>query len=121
MISVVSEEIERFLNFVDESRSTHDMAIESMKREEKKLQDFLHAIEFEASAKERSKVCTKLHRSRNDRRRYKDIVEEREDLVKFFQDPQHKKTLEQLRQLLGRVRKVERYHADRTYIPRVKE
>ena len=118
---MVSEEIKRFLDFLDESRRTYDMAMESMKQEDKKLQDFLHAVEFEVSAKERSKICTKLHKSRNDRRRYKDIVEEREDLVRFFQDPQHKKTLEQLRQLLGRVRKVERYHADRTYTPRVKE
>lgn len=118
---MVSEEIKRFLDFVDESRNVYDTAMESMKQEDKKPQDFLHAVEFEASAKERSKICTRLHKSRNDRRRYKDTVEEREDLVMFFHDPQHKKTLEQLPQLLGRVRKVERYHADRTYTPRVRE
>lgn len=121
VIIMVSEEIKRFLDFVEENRSIYGMAMESMKQEDKKLQDFLHAVEFEASAKERSKICTRLHKSRNARRRYKDTVEEREGLVEFFQDPQHKKPLEQLRQLLGRVRKVERYHADRTYTPRVRE
>ena len=118
---MVSEEIKRFLDFVEESKKLHTLSQESLVREDKKVQDFLHAIEFEKSAKERSKICTKLHISRQDRRKYKDIVEEREEIVKFFQDPQHKKTLDQMTQLLGRVRKVEKYHADQTYYPRVKE
>lgn len=118
---MVSDEIKRFLDFVTESKEIYDMALDAMHLEEKKTQDFLHAIEFETSAKEQSKICTRLHRSRQERRRNKDLVEEREDLVKFFQDPQHKRTLDQLTQLLGRVRKVEKYHADRTYYPRVRE
>ena len=118
---MVSEEIKRFLDFVEESKKLYAYSQESMSKEDKKVQDFLHAIEFEPSAKERSKTCTKLHISRQNRRKYKDAVEEREEVVKFFQDPQHKKTLDQMTQLLGRVRKVENYHADRTYYPRVKE
>lgn len=117
---VVSDQIKQFLDFVDESRKLYAYSMEKMKEEEKKLQDFLHAIEFESSVKERSKICTRLHGSRLDRRRHKDIVEEREEIVKFFSDPQHQKTLNQLTQLLGRVRKVEKYHADRTYYPRSK-
>lgn len=39
----------------------------------------------------------------------------------FFREPQHKRTLEQLRQLLGKVRKVEKYHENRYYIPRLNE
>lgn len=52
---------------------------------------------------------------------FKDMAEEREEVVKFFQDPQHKKTLDHMTQLLGKVRKVEQYHEKRIYIPRVKE
>lgn len=118
---MASEEIKRFLDFVEESRRIHAVALDNMKIEEKKLQDFLHAIEFETNSKERSKICTKLHQSRLERRRNKDMVEELEEIVKFFQEPQHKKTLDQMTQLLGRVRKVEKYHADRQYYPRVKE
>ena len=33
----------------------------------------------------------------------------------------HKKTLDHMTQLLGKVRKVEQYHEKRIYIPRVKE
>lgn len=118
---VVSEEIKRFIDFVGDSKKLYSVYQDELAREDKKVQDFLHAIEFEKSAKERSKICTKLHISRQNRRKYKDIVEEREEIVKFFQDPQHKKTLDQMTQLLGRVRKVEKYHAERTYYPRVKE
>lgn len=92
-----------------------------MKKEEARTQDLLHAIEFETNVRERSKICTRLHHSRNERRRNKDIVEVTEEIVKFFAEPQHKKTLDQMRQLLGRVRKVEKYHKDRTYFPRVKD
>ena len=63
-----SEKIKAFLDFVEESKRFHDFAMESMKKEDKKLQDFLHAIEFEPNAKERSKICTKLHESRMARR-----------------------------------------------------
>lgn len=118
---MVSEEIKRFLDFVEDSKKLHSVYQEALVREDKKVQDFLHAIEFEKSAKERSKICTKLHISRQNRRKCKDVVEEREEIVRFFSDPQHQKTLNQLTQLLGKVRKIEKYHADRTYFPRVKD
>lgn len=118
---MVSENIKQFLDFVGESKKLHTYALEKVKLEEKRQQDLIHAIEFEPSCKERSKISTRLHGCRLDRRRYKDMVEEREEVVRFFQEPQHKKTLDQMTQLLGKVRKVEKYHQDRVYIPRVKE
>ncbi|MCI8585533.1 MAG: hypothetical protein HFI92_06480 [Lachnospiraceae bacterium] len=116
-----SEKIKAFLDFVNESQSCYNLSLESMKNEEKRLQDFLHAIEFETNVKERSKICTKLHLSRKARRGYKDQVEIYEPIVRFFQDSQNKRTLDKLKQLLGEIRRVEKYHRDRTYIPRVKE
>lgn len=116
-----SEKIKAFLDFVEESRKVYNLSLEGMKKEEKKLQDFLHAIEFEPNSKERSKICTKLHQSRKDRRRYKDLVELYEPVVQFFQEPQNKKTLDRMTQLLGSVRRVEKYHRERTYTPKVKE
>ena len=68
MTKMVSEKIKLFLDFVDESRNLYSLSLEAMKKEEKKLQDFLHAIEFETNVKERSKICTKLHLSRKSRR-----------------------------------------------------
>lgn len=118
---VRSEELKRFLDFVKESQDLYETAKKNMQQEDRRLQDFLHAIEFEPTAKKRSKVCTRLHKSREERRRYKDLVEETEDLVKFFEEPQNKKTLDKMVQLLGKLRKVEKYHRERSYYPRVKE
>lgn len=116
-----SEQIKAFLDFVEDCSSLNAMAREGISTEEKRQQDLLHMIEFETSSKKRGPIDTKLHRCRTSRRRYKDIFEETDDIVQFFREPQHKKTLEQLRQLLGKVRKVERYHQNRSYTLRVKE
>lgn len=116
-----SESIKMFLDFVDECQSLNNMARENISVEEKRQQDLLHQIEFERSAKKRGPIDTKLHKCRNDRRRYKDLFEDTDEIVQFFQQPQHKKTLDQMRQLLGRVRKVEKYHENRTYIPRIEK
>lgn len=121
MSGEVSKKIKQFTDFLSGAQSAYAIALDGMHKEEKHLQDFLHAIEFEPSAKERSKICTKLYRSRLERRRYKDIVEELEEVIQFCDNPQNKKVLNQLTQLLGRARKVEKYHRERQYIPRVKE
>ncbi len=88
-----SETVKLFLDFVDESRTLYSQSLEEMKREERKQQDYLHQIEFESNSKERNKICTKLHRSRQARRRYKDAVEVCESIVRFFQDTQNKKNI----------------------------
>ena len=116
-----SEELKRFLDFVKESQDLYETAKKNMQQEDRRLQDFLHEIEFESTATKRSKVCTRLHKSRVARRLYIDLVEETEDLVKFFEEPQNKKTLDKMVQLLGKIRKVEKYHRERAYYPRVKE
>lgn len=114
-----SEKLKEFLDFVDECQEMNNLARNSISTEEKRTQDLLHMIEFEKSSKKRAPIDTKLHRCRCERRRYKDIFEETDDVVQFFKDPQHKKTLDQMRNLLGKIRKVEKYHANRVYIPRV--
>ncbi len=116
-----SDKIKDFLDFIEECQNAYALAHENMKREDDRLQDLLHAIEFETKARERSKMCTKLHNSRIERRNNKNVVELTEDIVSFFQEPQHKKTLEQLKQLLGKVRKIEKYHGSRGYKQRVRD
>lgn len=118
---VRSEELKRFLDFVQETQAVYKLAKENMQQEDRRLQDLLHKIEFEPTAKERSKICTRLHQSRVARRKYKDLVEETEGLVDFFQDVQNKKVIDKMTQLLGKLRKVEKYHQERVYYPRVKE
>lgn len=116
-----SENIRSFIRFIHECKALNEMAKEGISTEDKRQQDLLHEIEFEPRAKERSKLCTKLHLSRKERRRYKDIFEETDDIVQFFNTGNNKKMLEQMNQLIGKVRKVEKYHVNRTYILRLKE
>ena len=58
VITMVSEEIKSFLDFVEESRILYTYALEQIKQEEKRQTDLLHSIEFESSCKERGKLST---------------------------------------------------------------
>lgn len=115
-----SEYLTEFLNFVAEVQSQYRFCSEEAEIQEKLTQDYLHSLELDGLKRdERSKIATKLMINRKDRRYYKDRVEEFEPIVKFFDEPQNKKMLDKLKQVLGQVRKAENYHKDRKYVPRV--
>lgn len=115
-----SEYISEFLNFVSAAQKSYALCVEEQERQEKLTQDYLHSLELDGlKCDERSKIATKLAINRKDRRYYKDRVEELEPIVSFFADPQHKKVLDKLTQVLGLCRKQESYHKDRVYVPKV--
>lgn len=117
-----SEYIEAFLNFLTLCEQEYDSASREKERTEKQQQDYLHQLELDKQTySERAKLATKLRNCRLERRQYKDILEETEPIVQFFEEPQHKKTREQLKQLLGQMRKVENYHQNRQYRKRFQE
>ena len=116
-----AEEIEAFLNFVDSCSREYAYARDMMKEEDKRLQDLLHEMEFAADRAERNRVATKLQMSRKERRQNKDIMKRDELVVEFFNDQQNRRTLNLLRQLLGRQRKEEEFLAsERVYKARAK-
>lgn len=115
-----SEYITVFLNFLSSVQATYNFSLEEMKTQEKLTQDYLHSLELDdLKYEERNKVATKLAINRKDRRYYKDRVEEYEPIVEFLTNPQNKKAIDELKQVLGKVRKQEAYHKDRVYIPKV--
>lgn len=115
-----SEYLSEFLNFIAEAQSHYRFCLEEVDNQEKLTQDYLHSLELDGLKRdERSKIATKLAINRRDRRYYKDRVEELEQIVEFFNDPQNKKVLDKLKQVLGATRKAEGYHKDRVYIPRM--
>lgn len=115
-----SEYISEFLNFVATAQVQHRLYKDEVELQEKLTQDYLHSLELDGlKCEERSKVATKLAINRKDRRYYKDRVEELEPIVEFFNDPQNKKMLDKLKQVLGTTRRAESYHKDRKYIPRI--
>ena len=120
MINKPSEQLTDFLNFISAAQSHYIFCDEEMKKQEQLTQDYLHSLELDnLNCSERSKLATKLATNRKDRRYYKDRVEELEPIITFFSEPQNKKVLDKLQQVLGQVRKQETYHKDRIYIPRV--
>lgn len=118
-IRTPAESLEDFLKFVDQCYQEYQMAQEAVSREDKRLQDLLHELEFAKEKGERNRVATKFQRSRRERRKHKDIVKRNELVVKFFEEKPHRDTLNKLRQLLGRQRKEEEYlSSERIYKPR---
>ena len=90
--------------------------------EVERLQDLLHGLEFAADENEKRRAGTKLQQSRRTRRQEKDEVKRLELIVKFFDEPNPKNTLNKMRQLLGKQRKEEEYlNGERHYNNRIEE
>ncbi len=118
-IRTPAESLEDFLKFVDQCYQEYQIAQEAVSKEDKRLQDLLHELEFAQEKGERNRVATKFQRSRRERRKHKDSVKRNELVVKFFEEKPHRDTLNKLRQLLGRQRKEEEYlSSERIYKPR---
>lgn len=117
-----SEVLSEFLNYIDRIRYDYKAAHDAVKKEEKRLQDLLHGLEFAADENEKRRAGTKLQQSRRTRRQEKDEVKRLELIVKFFDEPNPKNTLNKMRQLLGKQRKEEEYlNGERHYNNRIEE
>lgn len=117
---IPSEVIEEFLNTIRSWETEYQMSFDAVGLEDRRLQDLLHEIELSENAKAKNRAATKLKNSRKMRRENKDRVLMLENVVLFFQDPQNRKVLNQMEQLLGRQRKQEKMLlSERTYRPRV--
>ena len=93
-----------------------------MGREDKRLQDLLHGLEFSSDNTEFQAASEKLRESRRVRRINKNTVQLLEHIVQFFGEEQNRKMLNQLTQLLGRQRKQEAFlRSERTYKPRMED
>lgn len=117
-----SEVLSDFLNYIDRCRYDYQQAHDAVKKEEKRLQDLLHELEFSEGENEKRRGATKLVQSRRTRRRKKDEMMRLELVVQFFDEPTAKSALNKMRQLLGRQRKQEEFlDGERHYNPRARE
>ena len=129
-----SKNIENFLNFYDAVKRDYDIASEMVNQCDKLTQDLLHRLELESlSTNEKNKIATQLKYCRKDRRYWKDIVEEVESFVTMFNQTEasqadnkkkaeveaNRRFINMLRETLGKTRKQESYHANRSYKPRI--
>ena len=114
------------MKFYDEAQRGYKEAYDKVNQCDKLTQDLLHKLELdELSTGEKNKIATQLKYCRKDRRYWKDRVEELEPFIDIFNPSVtnnaavHVKTINLIRESLGKVRKQEAYHADRKYHPRI--
>ena len=94
-----SKHLEDFLNFLDQCVREYQYAFDNMSKEDKRLQDLLHEIEFAADKAEKNRAATSLQRSRRERRKNKDMVKLYERIVKFSEDQSNRRTIPNARSL----------------------
>lgn len=104
-----SKHLEDFLNFLDQCIREYQYAYDNVSKEDKRLQDLLHEMEFAKDKAERNRVATKLQGSRRERRKNKDTVQLYDRIVRFAEDQNNRRTINLFRQLLGQQRKEEEY------------
>ena len=115
----LSEIITAFLNACDACTKDHAYYYEVVGNCDKATTDFLHTIELDKlSYTERAKLTTVEKANLRKRRKAKNAVELNEPLIKYLELPESQRALNLLRQTLGEIRKVEKYHASRTYTKR---
>ena len=116
----ISGVVEEFCKLIDKTPSVYMAAYKAVGVEDKLTNDLLHEIELDGiNCRIRSKTATMLRENRLDRRYYKDIVEELQPLYDYLDDSHNRKVLKGLDQVLGKIRKAESYHGNRSYRPRV--
>ena len=117
-----SEVLSEFLAYIDRIRYDYKAARDAVKKEEKRLQDLLHDIEFAEGENEKRRAGTRLQQSRRIRRRKKDEMMRLELVVQFLDESTQKSTINKMRQLLGKQRKQEEFlNGERHYNKRVQD
>ncbi len=111
-----SDVIKDFLDYLVTCQKEYQAACTEMFAEDKKVQDFLHSIEFENNCKERNKITTRWHISRNRRRAAKDRSLELERVAKFYTDKTNKPFFDKLRSMVKDQKKEEEWlKSERVY------
>ena len=117
-----SEIISSFLKLIDSVSKEYQIAFDMVGEKDKETIDFMHEVELKKlKQNEKAKMMTKLVEIRKERRYWKNKVDEYQSLNELLNDKEFKKTIEQLKQVLGKVRKAENYLEDREYKPRAKK
>lgn len=105
--------IEKFLAFIKDCKVRNKFYLEQAEELNKRQEDLLHDIEFADSDNIINELAKELHEIRLSRRAAKDEVELTEPVAAFLE--KHKAIINALEQLLGTVRRIEKYHETRTY------
>lgn len=118
-----SEIISAFLKLLDDVPKEYKVACDFVNEKDKEAQDIMHEAELnQLKTNEKAKLMTELQNNRRERRYWKDKVDEYQPLNDYLnQSKDLKNIINQLKQILGKVGKAEKYLEERTYKPRVRK
>lgn len=117
-----SQVVKSFLDWLSEMKDEQADAWEIVLKEDAKVQDFLHEIEFEPSSKKRSLIDTRFHNSRVKRRVAKDKAKVLKPIKDFVADATNRNYIKRLKKLQSDLKAEEDYvSGERVYRPRVSE
>ena len=117
-----SEAVKAFLDWLSEKEEEQKNAQKLYDKEDARVTDFLHEMEFEGNSKARAKIATRLHNSRVERRKAKDIADTLKPIKDFMYSMEAKTLNKKLRKLAADLQIQEDYVASaREYRPRVRD
>lgn len=109
-----SEHLSQFLNFLESAKKDYFWYEDELSKQEALTQDYLHQLELEhLNYSERAKIATKLAACRKARREAKDIITILNPIINY--SSVYEKSLNQLKETLGKVRKEEKAIETRSY------
>ena len=115
-----SKHISSMCRFLDTARQDYTWSVEKVNEMEALTQDLLHKLELDGLMYDaRAKLATQLALCRQNRRAHKDTVLILEPLIQYLDSEKGRQFLNLLREVLGKMRKVEERMETRIYFPRV--
>jgi len=120
-MSKTSEYLTEHIKFLDQAKEDYNYYYEQVHEKNNAEQDYLHELELtEMTKEELLEHAKKMRENRLERRQAKDAVEVLTPIVEFLESDMGKKSLNQLKQVLGKTRNIETLQPKRTYTKRVK-
>lgn len=117
---MIAQEIKDIIVSFEQSKKDYKAAFDKVGQCDKETNDILHALELNNPKRnERNRMATRLRNIRLERRENKNIVEINEPLVLFLESERGANMMNLLKEVLGKTRKIEEYHNNRTYYPRL--
>ena len=112
----MSQEIQGFVEFLTQTEKDYAWHKDQVTYADNRTSDLLHTLELESTTKnERNKIATELVQIRRARREHKNIVECTQPVMEFLESDKGRQIYNLLREVQGKTKKIESYHANRQY------
>lgn len=120
---IYSDTLSAFIKLNESIKREYESALDFVNERDKELSDLVHKLELEPlNQNEKAKIGTEISHNRRDRRYWKNIVDCYEPLYSLLNtSKEYKTSIEQLKQVLGKVRRAEDYLKNRTYKPKARK